>query len=279
MRPRERDQLREIERFTHCKIEQMSAPTAEEIGRSRTELFKAAIRNQMQSDDLEFFRGLIRKMTEEGDDILDAAAGLARLAQLHRPLQLPPDPVPIASGKIVLLQLSAGRIHGVRVNDVVGALANEAGIPGPMIGAITICDRDSFVEIPQNFVDQALQELATLRGYPIRCRIAPQNIQPRGSRGQSRPRPFTSKRQDRTERNEPIEPIPQPAPQQSAPCEIERFESPRKPKDRSGKPQAQARQSEFHPKQTRQDPRAANGTQSTKAQKRERLNRRISPRS
>ena len=49
---------------------------------------------------------------------------------------------------MVRLFLSVGRAEGVRPGDIVGAIANEANIPGQAIGAIDIYDHVSSVEVP-----------------------------------------------------------------------------------------------------------------------------------
>jgi len=49
----------------------------------------------------------------------------------------------------VRLLLRVGKRQGVRPTDIVGAIANEAGIPGDAIGDIDIYDTFAFVEVPQ----------------------------------------------------------------------------------------------------------------------------------
>jgi hypothetical protein len=75
---------------------------------------------------------------------------------------------------MVRLYLDAGRVNGVRPADIVGAIANEAGVPGHAIGAIDIYERFSFVEVPVEYRDQVLERMTrtTLRSRPVRLRIA-----------------------------------------------------------------------------------------------------------
>jgi ATP-dependent RNA helicase DeaD len=56
----------------------------------------------------------------------------------------------------------------------VGAIANEAGVPGKAIGSIDIYDDFTFVELPSQFRDQVLQRMAraTIRGRPVEIRVA-----------------------------------------------------------------------------------------------------------
>ncbi|MFO1009528.1 MAG: DEAD/DEAH box helicase [Planctomycetota bacterium] len=70
------------------------------------------------------------------------------------------------------LFLAAGRIDNIRPGDLVGAIANEAGIPGEAIGAIEIQDRFSIVEVPEDFADDIIQALRNtkIRGRKVNVR-------------------------------------------------------------------------------------------------------------
>ncbi|MCB0183740.1 MAG: DEAD/DEAH box helicase, partial [Caldilineaceae bacterium] len=57
---------------------------------------------------------------------------------------------------MVRLMLNAGKNHGIRPNDVVGTIAFHADIPGKTIGAIRIQPEQTFVDIPEQFVQQVL---------------------------------------------------------------------------------------------------------------------------
>lgn len=59
---------------------------------------------------------------------------------------------------MVRLTMNAGRNHGVRPNDVVGTIAYHANIPGKTIGAIRIQPEHTFVDVPEQFVQQVLAD-------------------------------------------------------------------------------------------------------------------------
>ncbi|HUF14145.1 MAG TPA: DEAD/DEAH box helicase [Longimicrobiales bacterium] len=63
------------------------------------------------------------------------------------------------SGPTTRIYVGAGRAAGVRPQDLVGAIANEAGIPGRDIGAIEIGDNHSLVEIPTAVARQVVDAL------------------------------------------------------------------------------------------------------------------------
>ncbi len=68
------------------------------------------------------------------------------------------------------LMLAVGRNHGLRPQDVVGAIANEAGIPGRAIGQIEILPNTTVVEIPRQLGVRVMSALrrTTVRGQAIR---------------------------------------------------------------------------------------------------------------
>jgi hypothetical protein len=115
---------------------------------------------------------------EEGLDVAEIAAAAAFLARRERPLEVAVEPesasLPSADGGMVRLFLNAGRASGVRPADIVGAIANEAGVPGQEIGSIDINDRFSFVEVPARYQRQIVERMsgATLRGRPLEIRVA-----------------------------------------------------------------------------------------------------------
>jgi hypothetical protein len=72
------------------------------------------------------------------------------------------------------LFLRVGRRDGVRPADLVGAIANEAGLPGDLIGDIDLYDTFSFVEVPEDSGDKVIDALnaTTIRGREPRATIA-----------------------------------------------------------------------------------------------------------
>jgi ATP-dependent RNA helicase DeaD len=77
-----------------------------------------------------------------------------------------------AGGEMTKLFITAGRQAGVRPQDLVGAIANEAGVPGSSIGAIEITDRFSLVEVPEEAVNQVIKALreTKIRGKKVSVR-------------------------------------------------------------------------------------------------------------
>lgn len=92
---RERRLLRNIERTMKLTIPEVELPNAELLGKRRLEKFAAKVQQQLESSDLDLYRGLLAKIqpTAEGEelDIETLAAALLKMAQGERSLIVPPD--------------------------------------------------------------------------------------------------------------------------------------------------------------------------------------------
>lgn len=177
--PREQRLLRDIERFTGQKIKPSKLPTRADVAERRVALFKQQLVDSLESQDLDLYLTLVGQVVEEtGRDMAEIAAAAARLARGDKPLTLavaeqPADLAPAEDG-MVRLVIDAGRQQGVRAGDIVGAIANEAGIPGKSIGVIDIYDQFTFVEVPADVRQQVLDAMAgaTVRNLPVSVRLA-----------------------------------------------------------------------------------------------------------
>ena len=199
---REHHLLRNIERITRQKIDIAKVPTVADLRNRRLELTRAALREAIVAADSEHFRVVIDSLSDEYDvvEIAMAAVKLYHQATVgdgdEDDLEMP-DPAakkakgkakeardlpyglgaPRAnrgggSGEMAKLFISAGRLAGVRPQDLVGAIANEAGVPGSAIGAIQITDRFSLVEVPEESAEHVIGALGktTLRGKRVQVR-------------------------------------------------------------------------------------------------------------
>ena len=191
--PREQRLLREIERFTGQRIRPMQLPTKADMAARRLALFKEQVRKTLAEEDLDLYLTVVEDLAAEGFEMAEIAAAAARLARGDRPLEvvLEPEPLAPAADGMVRLLIDAGRRHGVRPNDIVGAIANEAGVPGRAIGAIDIDEHITIVELPRQYQTQVLKRMGhtAIRNRPIHITVAePGGERPRSSRPMRGPR-------------------------------------------------------------------------------------------
>ena len=183
--PREHRLLRNIEAATHTKLDIARLPTVADLRERRTEILRANLREALLADGYDRFRGVVEPLTDEfdlvdialaavsliegatGQDSDEVELGLAAPRSRRVPHPVPsgrdPDrraaptvgPVPAAvpDGSWVRLWVGGGRRAGLRPGDLVGAITNEAHVPGSVIGAIQINDGFSLVDVQEGVAD------------------------------------------------------------------------------------------------------------------------------
>ena len=97
-----------------------------------------------------------------------------------------------AAPPLETFRIEVGNAHGALPGNIVGAIANEAGVDGRHIGHIDIREDHSFVDLPVGMPDDIFQELQSvqIRGNPLR--ISRAGKPPRAARTDSEraDRPF-----------------------------------------------------------------------------------------
>ncbi len=204
--PREREKVRAIERFTRRTVREVARPSLAAVAAHRIAEFKATVNEVIEAGEIENYRALIQELAREGElDMTTVAAALARMARTERPLlfDVPAErPVLLstvdagpADGRPRSLLLNVGRREGVRPQDIVGLIANEAGMPGRVVGAIEIRERAAMVDVEARLANQIVEclEGTTLCGVRLRTRYAsPAELADRSkgpARGPAAPRP------------------------------------------------------------------------------------------
>ena len=210
--PREIRMLRTIERATRSPIAPLTLPSRADVTNKRVSDFKQKVVEVLNAEGLDFFSNIVSQIAEEQNvGAEEVAAALAMMAQEGKPLQIAgEDPRPgsfgerderkprstergdkpsfenrgerprreerparsAPSGDMVRYRIDVGRDHGVQVKDIVGAIANEAGIESRFIGRIALYDESSTVELPAGMPGEASNALkrTRVRGVPINLR-------------------------------------------------------------------------------------------------------------
>ncbi|WP_298407045.1 DEAD/DEAH box helicase [uncultured Chloroflexus sp.] len=199
--PRERRMLQTIERVTRTRIERRAMPTLADVAARRRAALRDQLREVVATSDLDSYTALVDELAATHDLRTLAAAAIklllneAETEQVDTITRLDPEPAERAGRAerasrakrgdtaershrsetgMARIQINLGRNDQVRPADIVGAIANEAGVPGRSIGAIEVRARVSFVEVPRRTARQVLQALnrTSLRGQRIRATLA-----------------------------------------------------------------------------------------------------------
>jgi len=194
--PREKRRLREVEALTKQLITKMELPSIEDIHKHREARLMDNVKVWLNRGRFKRELELIQKLIEEGQDPLNIAAAalkIARADEKQRPIAEIAEvkstrdfvrekasprggvresfgrrEAPAKGGKfgrrsdssheegMVRMKIKLGKSHGVRPNDIVGTLAYTANIPGHTIGKIRIGDKETLVDIPEEFIDKVM---------------------------------------------------------------------------------------------------------------------------
>ena len=201
--PRERNMLRYIERATRQPIEPMNLPTIADVNEQRLARFRDRITAALASGEAESFRDLVEEYEREHDvPAIEIAAALASLLQGGSPLLLkdkepggepagfadeprashrderadgPGDEPggerprrPAREGRLrdedtETYRIEVGYVHGVKPGNIVGAIANVAGLEGRQIGHVDIREDHTYVGLPAGMPEAVLRELQKTR--------------------------------------------------------------------------------------------------------------------
>ena len=188
--PDELWQLRKIESFSRQSITRGTLPTIADIEKRREAQLQEALLVWLRRGRCRREREIVEELVAEGHDPLDVAAAALKMSRGEekqraiapisevrefRPQEVRrfvaprdfagdrPRPHRNRDAGMVQLTLSAGRVHGIRPNDVVGSIAFHADIPGYAIGAIRIQENHTLVDVPEQFVAQVLAKAGSYR--------------------------------------------------------------------------------------------------------------------
>ncbi|HLW03576.1 MAG TPA: DEAD/DEAH box helicase [Ktedonobacterales bacterium] len=204
--PRERRQLRLIERAIHRRLEQLPLPSAADVTGRRLVAVREEVLRVLNAGQLDPFLTLVEDLAGTYDPAEIAAAAFKMVTQTreaNRPgyrsssltlgetaitetQQEPPARVderrapeypPRKSRQkhpMTQLFLRIGKRDGAKPGDIVGAIANEANLPGEIIGEIAIHETFSSVEIPEPLVEMVRLALnrTTIRGQAPHVSLA-----------------------------------------------------------------------------------------------------------
>jgi len=205
--PREQRLVRNIERQIRQVIALESVPTVNDVRARKLALTSSALRELLEAGELEQYRDVAESLAADFDP-LDVAAAAVKLAHAAnsgsdakderdipaagesrqygepaaaesrgaergpRPRGAPPGgprPARGNSAGMVRIRVGLGRRGGIRPGDLVGAIANEAGIDARGIGAIDIADSYSLVEVDETVAERVVGALsrARLKGQKV----------------------------------------------------------------------------------------------------------------
>ena len=205
--PRQRRLLENIERLTKQRLEQARIPTVDDLRATQIERTAEALEAVLVAGDIDDQAEVLEAL-DEFDDRSIALAAIKLLRESEGGAD--EREIPTASmtgggakvpaggkgkwdkgarggsaspdrsdrgrrtpdGPTASVYLNLGSKAGVRPADLVGAIANEAGIPGREVGPIRIGDTYAVVGVPEGAVEDVIKALnkGSVRGKPVKAR-------------------------------------------------------------------------------------------------------------
>ncbi|WED43652.1 DEAD/DEAH box helicase [Legionella cardiaca] len=189
--PKEARILNTIERHTRQRIEKIVVPNDHAIQMARQERFMANIKMRLQHEHLPSYQYLVEEFLKQNQvSAVDVAAALALMLNQDKPWkrELPKPPRVAREARVQerdnnnfksgrgqksdrgrkqfrddypqeLFRLDVGRVHGVKPGNIVGAIANEAGLESRYITGLKIHEDHSTVRLPQGMSKKIFQDL------------------------------------------------------------------------------------------------------------------------
>jgi len=208
--PREHRFLRSVEALTRQKIDVLPLPSLADLRARRLDATREQLRERLAKGGFEDARTIVEALAQDFD-VFDVAAAAVTLVHEAAESTMPAAEIKIASapargrspehdrprerdrggdrehpphvakkptrpsdhvGPMAVLFVGAGKAAGIKPGDLVGAITGEAGIPGHLLGAITIAEAHALVEVPAALADSILIALRAtkIRGQRVTVR-------------------------------------------------------------------------------------------------------------
>lgn len=180
--PRESRMLNTIERHTRQSITKIMIPNDQMIQQAKQTQFMSQITERLQHENLQAYRMILETyVREQGVNPLDVAAAVALLYYQDKPWQHKSLPASAMKEPVrrerheglssrgdkrirddypqELFRIDVGRVHGVKPGNIVGAIANEAGLQSRFITGLKIHEDYSMVRLPKGISKKVMSDL------------------------------------------------------------------------------------------------------------------------
>lgn len=191
--PREMGELRAIMKYTHSDIKKMTIPGSSSVMESRIERFADKVRASVEKGHLEQYISIVENLADDGISTIEIAAALLRFEMTSdgkTPIPSKSDDAVFENHEkrsarksdgrysehrnvnrrdngrrrdrqqnMVKISIGLGKSAGIAPGHIVGAIANEAGIPGRSIGKIEILEKYSTFEVPSDVSENVINTL------------------------------------------------------------------------------------------------------------------------
>lgn len=194
--PREMGELRNIMRYTHSEITKGTIPTSADVMESRRARFADKVRSAVEDDDLGQYIQIVEELAGSGISVTDIAAALLKFEMTADGKTAMPSAADDAAfdrqerraagrgrnerggnrhddrrggrgergrhdrdRNMTKISIGLGKSAGIQPKHIVGAVANETGLPGHRIGRIEIAEKYATFDVPSEAAETVIDAL------------------------------------------------------------------------------------------------------------------------
>lgn len=185
---REIYKLKDIMKYCNTKIHVRPVPSVNDINAIRAEKQMARVDELIAGGELTAMTELIEKHMEETDyTAIEMAAALLKISMGEFGFaQQTEEGLDFSEGEgreeRTRLFVNVGKKDRIRPGDIVGAIAGESGMPGELIGSIKMYDNYTFVEVPEEYAEEVVRAMKSVKMKGRSMHIERANSTPDGRR-------------------------------------------------------------------------------------------------
>ncbi|WP_139921471.1 DEAD/DEAH box helicase [Hymenobacter sp. DG01] len=174
--------LRDIMRFTKATIKQERVPSFEDVSEVKTTLMLNSIKEVIEKGNLDKYIARVQRLIdqdqEDGVTSLDVAAALLKMTMKEDKRAQESLDASRTQGAarpgFTRLFVTMGKKDRLHPRDIVDLIAENTSLTAGKVGDIALYDKFSFVEVPNEFVEEVVSQLgrSTIQGRPVAFNIA-----------------------------------------------------------------------------------------------------------
>lgn len=161
--------IREIQRYCKTKIYAQKVPSISDMRNTKIDHVLEEVEQIIAEHDLTVMLNAIENKVNDSDyTAMDIAAAFLKMnADMDKSAQMPDemDFGDTGAGEpgMVRLFINIGKKQKTKPGDVLGAIANESGIAGSLVGSIDMYDSYTFVEVPREHAAEVLKAMKNVK--------------------------------------------------------------------------------------------------------------------
>lgn len=168
---KEKSKIYSIQKYANTKIKEGKIPTLAEINKIKNRQMIDKIQKEMEQDNKDN-EDILQELLKN-NSIEKIAKAVLRLYMADK-VKKPEIRIDIAKGEKTKLFLSLGKKDKIMAKDIVGSFSANTAITGEEIGKINVLDHYTFVEIPNEYLEEVLSGMKgrTIKGKEVKIEIA-----------------------------------------------------------------------------------------------------------